>query len=330
MSKFTRRIHKYKRNKSNKRGGSIQPFEERKGIFDIASDKLGAATSALANKVEDIGLNSLGLEKKGMSAENINENINNITNTGTKVASDISNKMNETSANMVDGINEVLASDEVNHSVQEAAQTTAQISGQLAKHFNDAMNDPEVKEQLEEAIEHAGELGDVIVKSSEEPLKEAVKIGVEAGTDALGAASAGIIKVGTDMMAAVPGLGAVIEVGKMLNDGSKAVSAVAEASSKAISTASDAFSITSENVKKGLRELEEQKKLAQQITNRTNRSINHFESPLIDREKERGKEQEQGLKKEPENRLMGGSRKTKRRLFQKKHKPKTKSVRFAI
>jgi len=203
----------------------------------------------------------------------------------------------------------------------------------LAKHFNDAMNDPEVKEQLEEAIEHAGELGDVIVKSSEEPLKEAVKIGVEAGTDALGAASAGIIKVGTDMMAAVPGLGAVIEVGKMLNDGSKAVSAVTEASSKAISTASDAFSITSENVKKGLKELEEQKKQSQQIMNRTNRSINHF---LTDREKEQDKkqdkEQEQGLKKEPENnnRMMGGSRKTKRRLFQKKLKPKTKSVRFAI
>lgn len=307
MSKFTRRIHKYKR---NKRGGSIQPFEERKGILDIASDKLGTATSSLVNKVEDLGLNTLGLEKKGTS------DTMNVNNIGANVVSDISHKMNETSANMLNDVNEVLASDEVNQSVQEAAKTTAQLSSKLAEYFNDAMNDPVVKEQLEEAIEHAGELGDVIVKSSEEPLKEAVKIGVEAGTDALGAASAGVIKVGTDMMAAVPGLGAVIEMGKILNDGSKAVSAVAEASSKAISAASDAFSITSENMKKGLKELEEQKKMAQQITNRTNRSINHFESPLKEKDKE--------------NKLMGGTRKTKRRLFQKKQKPKTKSVRFAI
>ena len=304
MSKFTKRIHKYKKNKSLKKGGStaITPFEERKGILDIASDKVSSATSSLLNKAEDLGLNALGLERKNEEVTN-NELKNAVSNT----VSNVTNKVDETSANVLNNINEVLASDAVNNSVQEAAKTTAEISGKLAEHFNDAMNNPEVKEQLEEAIEHAGELGDVIVKSSEEPLKEAVKIGVEAGTDALGAASAGIIKVGTDMMAAVPGVGAVIEVGKMLNDGSKAASAVAEASSKAISTASDAFSITTENVRKGLRELEEKKKMAQQISNRTNRSINQFVQ-------------------------NGGIRKTKRRLFKKsiKSSSKSKSVRFAI
>ncbi len=305
MSRFTRRINKYKRSRSYKKGGtsSITPFEERKGIFDIASDKVGTVASNITNKVEDLGLSALGLEKKGEDIEN------NMSN----ALSGVKNTVNQTSVNAIDSVNNVLASDTVNNSVQEAAKTTAEISGKLAEKFNNAMNDPVIKEQLEEAIEHAGELTDVIIKSSEEPLKEAVKIGVEAGTDAFGAASAGIIKVGTDMMAAVPGVGAVIEIGKMLNDGSKAVSAVTEASSKAISTASDAFSITTENVRKGLRELEEKKKMAQQISNRTSRSINQFQNS------------------QQNSAVQNGGRKTKRRFFRKGGvKSKSKSVRFTI
>jgi ABC-type transporter Mla subunit MlaD len=111
------------------------------------------------------------------------------------------------------------------------------------------------------------------------------------------------------MMAAVPGLGAVIEIGKMLNDGSKAASAVVEAGSEAVETASDAFVETTENVKQGLQELDEKKKMAEQISNRTTKSINDFENPL------------------PATAQAAGGRKTKRRLF--KRKAKSKRVRFA-
>lgn len=255
MTQFTRRITKY-RKKSYKKGGSSIPYDERKGIFDIASDKLSAVSASIANKAEDLGLNALGLEKIG-EHKDIGTDLD--KNKVTNAVSGVKNAVEQTSTNVLDNVNEVLASDAVNNSVQDAAKTTAEISGKLAEHFNDAMNDPVVKEQLEEAIEHAGELGEIVVKSSEEPLKEAVKIGVETGTDAIGAASAGIVKVGTDMMAAVPGVGALIEFGKILNDGSKAASAVVESGSKAISAASDAFATTTENIRKGLRELEEKK-----------------------------------------------------------------------
>jgi hypothetical protein len=63
-------------------------------------------------------------------------------------------------------------------------------------------------------------------------------------------------------------------------------------------------------VKQGLKELEEKKKMGDQISNRTTKSINNFENPLSSTTQ------------------SAGGRKTKRRLF--KRKAKSKRVRFAI
>ncbi len=324
MTKFTKRINRNRKNRTlksedvfgksetllHKRGGDNSD-NQRKGILDIASNKISDATSAVIDKAEDMGINALGLERiNNNTSTKVNENIDKIGDAASGVVSNVGNAVNNTTSSVIENVNNVLSSEAANKSVEEAAKETAEITGKLAEKFNNAMNQPEVKEKVEEAIEHAADIGEIVVKSSEKPLQEAVKVSVEAGTKALGAASAGIIKVGTDMMAAVPGLGAVIELGKMLNDGSKAASAIVEAGSEAVETASDAFMETTENVKQGLRELEEKKKMAQQISNRTTKSINQFENPLQN------------------TRSHTGGRKTKRRLF--KRKAKSKRVRFAI
>lgn len=312
MPKFTRRIKANRKNRTYKKGGD-SPDEERKGIIDIISEKIGDAASVVVDKAEDIGLNALGLERVDKSnsetAQNVDSNIDKISDAASGVVSNVGNVVDKTSSAVIDNVNEVLGSEAVSESVEDAAKETADITAKLADKFNDAMNNPVVKEKVEEAIENAADIGTVVVKSAEKPLQEAAKVGVEAGTKALGAASGGIIKVGTDMMAAVPGLGAVIEFGKILNDGSKAASAVVEAGSEAVETASDAFVETTENVKQGLRELEEKKKMAEQISNRTTKSINNFENPLA------------------ATTQTAGRRKTKRRLF--KRKAKSKRVRFA-
>jgi hypothetical protein len=260
MHKFTRRNKKgnkkgNKKNRTYKIGGANNPDEQRKGIVDIASKKIGEAT-------------------------------------------------------LIDNVNEVLDSQVVSETVKAAAEETAEITGKLAKNFNDAMNNPQVRQEVEEAINHASDIGSIVIKSSEKPLQEAVKVGVESGTKAIGAASAGIIKIGTDAMAAVPGVGAIIEFGKILNDGSKAASAVVEAGTEAISIASDSFIETSENVKEGLKELEQKKKMVQQISNRTTKSIDDFVNPLNVATQ------------------SAGRRKTKRRFF--KRKSKSHRVRFAV
>jgi hypothetical protein len=229
--------------------------------------------------------------------------------------SNVSNVADKTSAAVIDNINEVLGSEAVSESVKEAGEETAAITGKLAETFNDAMDNPVVKAEVEEAIENAGEVATVVAKAAEEPIKEVARVTVEAGTDALGAASAGFVKVGTDMLAAIPGVGGIIEVGKMINDGSKAASAVVEAGSEALEVASDAFIDTKEKVEEGLKQLEDKKKMAEEISNRTTNSINQFENPL-----------KKVTDKIPETPKTGG-RKTKRRLF--KRKAKSKRVRFA-
>jgi hypothetical protein len=325
MPKFTRHVNGNRKNKTLKRRATYGKSEatygkkggdgsdkERKGVLDIASDKISNAASVVVNKAEDIGLNALGLERINHS-DNIdsskqNENLEKNGESAPGVVSNVGNVVNKTSAAVLDNINDVLSSQVVSNNVEEAANETAEITSKLAEKFNDAMSRPEVKEKVDKAIENAAEISEVIIRSSEKPLQEAAKVSVEAGTKALGAASAGIIKVGTDMMAAVPGLGAVIELGKILNDGSKAASAVVEAGTEAVETASDAFMETSENVKRELKDLEEKKKMAEQISNRTTKSISQFENPLP-------------------NTSQTGGRKTKRRFF--KRKAKSKRVRFA-
>lgn len=323
MPKFTRCIKKNRKNRTfksqskfGKRGGDA-PDEERKGIFDMIGSKLGDVASSVVDKAEDIGLNALGLEKIDKPVEEIetpqkvDENIEKISDAASGVISNVGNVVDKTSAALVDKVNDILGSEGVNEGVKEAAEETAEITGKLAETFNDAMDNPVVKAEVEEAIENAGEVATVVAKAAEEPIKEVARVTVEAGSDALGAASAGLIKVGTDMLAAIPGVGGIIEIGKMINDGSKAASAVVEAGSEAVETASDAFLETSEKVKEGLKDLEEKKKMAEQISNRTTKSINQFENPLPSA-----------------TQTAGAPRRTRRRLF--KRKAKSKRVRFAI
>ena len=125
-------------------------------------------------------------------------------------------------------------------------------------------------------------------------------------------------------MAAVPGAGAIVEVGKMVNDISKAASSIVEAGSKAATTLSDLYIDTIENIKEGLKELEEKKKLAESISNRTSESIKEFENPIKNLP---------SIPKVSTSQQSAGSKlksaiKTKKKLY--KPNGKSKRVRFSL
>jgi hypothetical protein len=307
MTKLSRRLKKNKKNKTFKRGGSSEDFqkEERQGIFDIIGDKISGAASSAASFAEDSGLKLIGLERIDKSKEESTKIADNIST----AASSVENVVDKTGSALIENINEVLGSNAVNETTKEAAEKTANIVKATAEKFNEALENPEVKAEVKESIEKAGEIGSIIVDSAEKPIEKAVDVAANALSKATGASLAGVIKVGTDMMAAVPGVGAVIEVGKILNDSSKAASAVVEAGSEAVEVASDAFIETKENVEKGLKSLEEKKRIGNEISNRTNNSIKDFENPIVTSQ-------------------SAGGRKTRRRLF--KYKAKSKRVRFSI
>jgi hypothetical protein len=321
MPKLTRRFKKHYKNRtikstggSSEKSSSSDNLHERKGIMDIIGNKISDVTSSAATTLGDAGLKIAGLERVDKSAEEevankkVDENIEKIGDAASGIVSDVGNVVDKTGSAIIDNVNEVLGSDAVNETTQQAAEETADIVKEGAERFNDALNDPEVKAEVEEAIENAGEIGSVVVKAAEKPFNEAVDVVAQSTQKATSAAVSGAIKVGTDALAAVPFWGAIIDLGKMLNDGTRAASAVVEAGSEAVEAGSDMFIETKENVEKGLKELEEKKRLSQQISNRTTKSINEFENPRVQQ--------------------SAGGRKTTRRLF--KRKGKSKRVRFAI
>lgn len=300
MPRLTRRCKKNRKNKSIRQNGGEN---EREGVVDMVGDKIAEVASSAAKTIGDAGLKIIGLER-------INKE-NNLQETGESpgIISNVKNVADKTGAAIIENVNEVLGSEAAKETTEQAAEQNATILKKGAETFNNALNNPEVKQEVEEAIEHAGEIGSVVVKASEKPFNEAVDAVAKAVPKVTSAAVSGAIKVGTDALGAVPFWGAIIDMGKMVNDGSKAASAVVEASSEAAEVASDAFIETKENIEKGLQELDEKKRISEQISNRTKNSINNFENPIMSIQ-------------------TGGVRKTRRRLF--KRKKQSKRVRFAV
>lgn len=316
--------------------------DDREGVLDIVENKVGEFASDTAQYVTDKGLRLFGLETiKHAKAEehsdqqantNTNDSNNNtlnkvgdaatgllstITSTVKDIGDDIKDVANKTAADAVGNVNEVLGSPQLNATVSEAAEDTSKIAENLLDQFNDKLNSPEMKRETEEVLDNIGDYAEITVKALNKPLDKAIDELNDAGTKALSGAVSGAIKVGTDAMAAVPYLGAIVELGKIVNDGSKAVGSVLEAGTDAVESVADLYSETAEGIKKGVKELEAKKKEADEIMERTQHSIQKFEKPF------KNISSTPGMSKVP----TGGS-KTKKKLF--KRRGKSKRVRFAI
>jgi hypothetical protein len=299
---------------TDKFGQNEMEGEDRKGVIDMISERLSNAAKNVVQKAESIALDAIGLEKKQSDLSNVEGS------TGKSgILSTATNLANKVTGSFINNANEVLASDRFQEGAKQAAENTAAILSSTAENFNKTLNDPIVKEKVKEALDIAGEYADVLAESMEEPVKKAATVFAEVIPKATGAAVSGAIKVGTDALAAVPGVGSIVEVGKMVNDVTKSASAVVEAGSQAVETGSDLFLETKQNFKRVLSQLEEKKRMAQQISNRTTKSMDKFSNPLG--ENPLPKDQIPGV-------LKGGANRTRKRLF--KNRRKSKRVMFAF
>jgi hypothetical protein len=300
------------------------------GIFDVIGDSLSQYTGKATKYIKDKSLRLIGLEpihneinndiisNNNISNNNIsNNNIsnNNISNnnlsnslssTTSKLSSDIVNVADKSSAAIIANVNDVLQNPKVGESISEVSKESTEI----LKNLNNKLITPELKEETKLAMDNIADYVEIGVTSMDKPIDDAIDQLNNASTKAISGIGSGIIKVGTDLLAAVPGVGAIVEAGKIINDVSSAVGNVAEAASDAASTMSKVVDETSLNINSGLKELHDNKKIANQISSRTNDSIHTF---------------------------IHGGNKTKRRLFKNKNKIKdknkdkikTKRVRFA-
>jgi hypothetical protein len=344
MNKQTKRIRRNRKNKTRKYYGGAVPEEtvESKGIMDVIGDKLSGYSGKVFNYVKDKGLRLAGLQPikqpvENASTQEVDQKINEIGDAASGIISDVKNVFDKGSAAIIENINDVLESPQVGETLTEAASETAEIGEKLLENFNEKLSTPELKEEAKIALDNAAQYADIAVEALDEPLNKAVDELNEAGTKAASGALSGAIKVGTDAMAAVPGLGAIIEVGKILNDGSRAVGDVATAASQATSTISKVVEETGKNIDEGIDKLEEKNeglsdsmnsltpdinlkpeatlkqlnKDGLNVSNRVDKSINQFENPVS-----------------TVPIVQQGGKKTRRKLF--KRKGKSKRVRFSI
>lgn len=312
MSNLTRRFKKNMKNKTIKKGGAL---EERIGVVELLGDNILKVASSAATTAADAALRIAGLERiNKYNQENQmdgtpsnGQQINDSRDDGPGILCTALDLIDRTGGIIIDDINDVLSSNRFKQTTEEAAAKTANLIKESAKNFNDTLNDPAIRAELEEAIKKAGEISELVVKYGEKPYNRAIDVAGKSFQKASSAALTGAIKVGTDALSAVPFVGSLVSAGNALNNTSKAACAITEAGSEIVQTASDAFIEIKKNVDKNLAELEEKKKMANQISNRINNSINDFENPVM--------------------RQTGGY-KTRRRLF--KTNAKSRRVMFTI
>ena len=346
MNKQTKRIRRNRiKNKSRKHsGGSVGLIQKPElapkpelaqnqelpdksnGIFNIIGDKLSVYSDKALSYVKDKGLRLAGLQvikepETNSSSQEVDQKLSEMTNAASGMVTDVKNVFDKGSAAIITNINEVLGSPKVSESISEAAKDTALIGTHLLGNFNKVVSTPEMKEQTRAALENTADYANIVIESMNGPVNKAMDSLNEAGTKAASGAVTGAIKVGSNAMAAVPGFGALISLGKIANDVTAAVGDVVESASNATTTISKIVEETSENIAEGIDKLEEKKKSINEfnelnknglnVTNRVNKAINEFENPV---------------KTVPS--VVKGGRKTRRPLI--KHKRKTKHVRFVI
>lgn len=330
MNKKTKRTNKRSNKTRNKKYiGGMEPatnnkltppttkgFNPSEGVFDIVGERLKQWGSTSAEYLKNVALKSAGLKEiNDVPDTKTEETPPGIINKAPEIASNIS-------ATVIGSMNTALNNPEVKNSVTETAKETAEIATKFLETFNNELSTPKMKEEVKEALDNAGEYAVIAGEALKKPLEVAGERINEAVVLGASGVASGAVKVATDAAAAIPGVGAVVEVGKIINDSSAAIGDVVEAGTDIASTVSELVVNTNDNITEGIENLNAIKKEGNNIAERTGASVESFN----DSSKNRNLSSVVPSILKTENKI--GGRKTRRKLL--KRKGKSKRVRFAI
>jgi F0F1-type ATP synthase membrane subunit b/b' len=305
----TKQKNRFKKTKKNRKyyGGDpplqtqtqIQnSFENKNGIIDSLNNKVSNILASTRKFITEKALRLAGLQSIqntdsdfDNTNKEVNKNINQISNSASNIISDVQENVheigkdivdvaNKTSALFVENVNEVLGSPQVNENLNQAIENTKNIIENNLNVINKIASDPKLQQIADKSLENVSIYADKFIDVMDKPINNAIDKLNDAGERAVSGVLSGAVKVGTDVMAAVPGAGAIVETGKIINDASKAVGSVVEAGSESISTVSDLVSETSKNIKDAIKEIDDIKNQASQIADRTSNSIEEFVKPI--------------------------------------------------
>jgi ABC-type transporter Mla subunit MlaD len=256
------------------------------GVFDIVGDKIADYSGDVAGYVGEKALRLVGLqpissgdENESPPSEKINNAVTGFASQAESVGSSFVNLVNKTTGALIGQINGVLESPKVNQTVIQAAQETVETLTKLLTKFNKATNNPEFKAALELSLNNAADYANVFVEATDEPVNNAIDSLRDSGIKAMSGVASGAVKVATDAAAAVPGAGAIIDIGKMINDSTAAFGKVVEASSETVETLSGVLEKISKNLRQGIDKLDSLQNKASKLTD----GIGNFKQKGIDK-----------------------------------------------
>ena len=237
QKKINNKFNKTKKNKNIYRGGKTKNDDDdkqkRQGVMDYMGDKMGnlasGSVSFLTNKTARLfGFKPINAaeekkDQKDMNAmtKSVSDTASNLSNSVSNITSGITDSFNNGTSSMIGDMNDALDAPVVSDTVKQAADDTKEITEGLLENVNDTFDDPKFKKELGKTMENTAEIATITIKAMDKPIDQAIDKVNEAAGKALGGIAGTGIKVATDMMAAVPYVGAVVEMGKIINDTSK-------------------------------------------------------------------------------------------------------------
>lgn len=191
-------VDRDKSNESNESNESNDSNND-EGVITILKQKLKTMAESTGEYLKNKSLRLLGLQTIKNNEENIPQNEENeqtkqidetLKNVGTGVISnintvgkDIVDVANKGSASILENVNEVLGSPQLNETITEAVGNTKDILSNDLKTLNATVDDPEFKTELKESLDNISEYAKIGVDALDKPLdKFTDKIGESAKT----------------------------------------------------------------------------------------------------------------------------------------------------
>lgn len=219
-------------------------------------------------------------------------------------------KRRKLAASALHEINQAADSEELTSSVQAAARETAALAEKTLHTFNEALSTPGLKEETKRALDNLSEYTELALESMDQPIDDALDKLHDAGTKMASNVVQGAVKVGSSALSAIPGVGAVVALGKIANDVAHTAEKVTESVSDAVDAVADA-----------VRTLRMKQREAQQTLENTQASMKAFQ------------EQSYSLPEQQHIQQQGGYGRTQSRNKQRwllRNKYRTRKVRFAM
>lgn len=163
-------------------------------------------------------------------------------------------------------VNQAADSPDLTHSIEAAAKETATIAEKALHTFNAALSTDGMKTETKRALDNAAQYTEMALTSMDEPIDLALDKLNEAGSKAASSMAKGAVKVGSSVLSAIPGVGAVMALGNIADN----VAHTAEQVTESVADAVDA-------VTEVVHTLREKQLQAQQTLQETQQSIQAFQ-----------------------------------------------------